>query len=105
MKYLVTGSGGPGFVSLDEAIPLLENIVHPTFDQLAELEAAGKILAGGLPVGERSLVFIIDVASNDEADKLIQSLPMWGTLEWEVVPLQDFSKRSAQEKTFIQHPT
>lgn len=101
MKYLVTAYGGPSFDSVDSARELLENIVHPTFDRLIELEGSGKILAGGLPVGERALAFILDAASHDEADKILQSLPIWGTIEWDVTALQDFSERRAQEKKML----
>lgn len=102
MKYLVTGFGGPGFESPEEATEVLESIVHPSFDQIQKLEAEGKILVSGLPVGERSIVFVLDVDSNDEADKIIQSMPIWGSMEWQVVALQDTSERFAQEKKMLE---
>ena len=65
MQYLVMGSGGPGFQSPEEAVQLLESLVIPSLEQLA---AEKKILAGGLPVGDRALTFIMEAASHDEAD-------------------------------------
>jgi hypothetical protein len=50
MKYLVTGSEGPGFASPEEAIEVLERIL-PTFDALTKLEEERKIVAGGCPLG------------------------------------------------------
>ena len=38
MKYLVVGSGGPGFASPEEAIKVLGEIILPSFDQLIKLE-------------------------------------------------------------------
>ena len=38
MKYLVTGSEGPGFASPMETAEVLENIILPTFDTLVKLE-------------------------------------------------------------------
>ena len=102
MKYLVTGSGGPGFDSPEAAKELLESIVHPSFDQILKLEAEGKILASGLPVGERAIVFVLDVASHDEADKIIQGMPIWSMLEWQVIALQDTGERAAQEKQLLE---
>ncbi len=55
MKYLVFGSEGPGFASSEEAVHLLEKLVLPSFDVLMRLEEQNKILAGGLPVGDRPL--------------------------------------------------
>jgi len=101
MKYLVSASGGPGFASDEEAVDVLEEEILPMFEELLRLEKAGKILAGGLPVGERSTVFIVEAASHDDLDKMLRSIPAWGTLDWQVTPLQSFSGRAAIEKAFI----
>ncbi|HEX9869161.1 MAG TPA: muconolactone Delta-isomerase family protein, partial [Candidatus Tectomicrobia bacterium] len=91
MRYLVSGSEGPGFASPEEAVEILEEVVLPTFDALMKLEARKKIVAGGLPVGDRAFVFIAEAASNEELDRLLRSLPAWGVLEWRVTPLQSFA--------------
>ena len=101
MKYLVVGSGGPGFASSEEALVVLENIILPSFDQLITLENENKILGGGLPVGDRAFVFIVEAASNDELDKMLRTIPMWGSLEWEVTALQTFSGRAEQEREYV----
>lgn len=101
MRYLVIGSGGPGFASVEEAVEILSNIVLPNFSQLIELEKKKKIIAGGLPVGDRSFVFIVEAESNDELDKMLRQLPMWGTLDWEVTPLQTFNERAKQEQQAV----
>jgi hypothetical protein len=101
MRYLVTGSEGPGFASPEEAVEILEEVVLPTFDVLMKLEAQKKIAAGGLPVGDRAFVFIAEAASNEELDRLLRSLPAWGVLEWHVTPLQSFAGRAAQEREVV----
>ena len=101
MRYLVVGSGGPGFASAEEALEVLRNIVLPNFTQLIELERKKKILAGGLPVGDRSFVFIAEAESNDELDKMLRQMPMWGVLDWEVTPLQTFNERAKQEQQAV----
>ena len=101
MRYLVSGSSGPGFGSPEEAKQLLENVVHPSFERLAALEAEGKVLGGGLPVGDRALVFILEAASHSEADSIVQNLSIWPMLEWEVLPLVDYGERLAQEKALL----
>ena len=101
MKYLVVGSGGPGFGSPEEAAHILANIILPSFDALIKLEKSKKILAGGLPVGDRAFVFILEAASNEEVDTLLRNIPMWGSLDWEVTPLQSFSGRASQERGFL----
>jgi len=101
MRYLVSGSEGPGFASPEEAVEILEEVVIPTFDALMKLEAQKKIAAGGLPVGDRPFVFIAEAASNEELDRLLRSLPAWGVLEWHVTPLQSFAGRAAQERDLV----
>ena len=101
MKYLVIGSGGPGFASPEEAVSVLEEVILPSFDKLIWLEKKKRILAGGLPVGDRAFVFIAEASSNEELDKLLRELPMWGALDWEVTPLQTFSGRADQEREII----
>jgi len=102
MKYLVVGSGGPGFGSSEEALHVLESIILPSFDELIALEKANKILGGGLPVGDRAFVFIVEAESNDEVDKMLRNIAMWGSLDWEVTALQTFSGRADQERNYVE---
>ncbi len=101
MKYLVVGSGGTGFASKDETVDILESMVLPSFAELERLEKEMKIIAGGLPVGDRSFVFIVEANSNDELDKMLRRIPMWGTLDWEVTALQTFTGRAEQERQAV----
>lgn len=102
MKYLVTGSEGPGFSTSQETLEVLEKGILATFDTLIKLETEKKIIAGGLPVGDRSFVFVVEVASNEELDRLLRAIPSWGALKWHVTPLQTFTGRAAQEREVVQ---
>ncbi len=93
MKYLVVGSEGPSFETPGEGIDVLETMVIPALEELMNLEGKGKILAGGLPVGDRAFVFMVDAPSNDELDRFLRGLPMWEAMTWEVTALQTFSGR------------
>jgi hypothetical protein len=101
MRYLVTGSEGPGFASPEETIAVLEKIVIPSFAALTTLESKRKIVAGGLPLGDRAFVFIVDAKSNEEVDALLRDLPMWGVLKWQVTPLQSFTGRARIEREAV----
>ena len=100
MTYLVKGSSGPVSLSVEEMAQLLENVVIPSLDQLARLEKEGKV-TGGLPVGQRAFVFIVEASSNEELDQMLRSLPIWGGMEWKVIPLQSFSGREGMEKNIL----
>ena len=88
--------------SSEQAIALLEGVVIPAFEYLARLKAEGKVLAGGLPVGDRAFVCIIEAASNDGADRIVREMPTWGVLEWKVTPLQSFEARAEMERKAVQ---
>jgi hypothetical protein len=102
MQYLVVGSGGPGFASPEETVEVLQKGILPTFDALMKLEEDGKILAGGLPVGDRALTFIAEAASHEGLDRMLRNIPAWGVLQWEVTPLQSIAGRAAQEREIVE---
>jgi hypothetical protein len=102
MKYWVIGSNGPAGTTAEDMLEILEDLVLPGLEALIKLESDNKILAGGVPVSERGVVFIIDVSSNEELDQVLRGLPFWGMLEWQVTPLQGFEGRAFQERRMIQ---
>ena len=94
MQYLVEGARGPLPPSPEQAIALLEQTVIPHFEYVMRLKTEGKILAGGVPVGDRAFVFIIEAPSNDEADRIVRDMPAWGLPRWKVTPLQSVEARA-----------
>jgi hypothetical protein len=67
-----------------------------------KLEAEKRILVGGLPVGDRAFVFILEASSNEEADQVLRDIPAWGVLKWEVRPLQSFEGRAKKERSVVE---
>jgi hypothetical protein len=98
MRYLVTGSDGPGFGTPEEALQILEKVVLPSVDALNRLQAEKRILAGGLKVGERSFVFVAEAESNEKLDRMLREIPFWGMVKWEVTPLESFETRAVEER-------
>jgi hypothetical protein len=97
MKYLAIGSKGPGSATPKEMIEVLEHGILPTFECLMKLEKEKKI-SGGLAVGDRRLIFILEAKSNEEADDLLRSLPAWAVLEWQITPMLSFAARAAEDR-------
>ena len=99
-RYLVTGEfvdPGP-MLSPQQLGQLVEQLVLPSFEALAKLEDEKKILGGGIVAGGRAGAFIVEVASNAELNRLLQSLPFWGVVKWTSTPLQPFRERATDEK-------
>jgi hypothetical protein len=70
MQYLVTEeliNPGPQLPP-DQLVGIMRQWVLPSMDTLINLKSEGKIIAGGLPVGERALVLIFEAESNEELD-------------------------------------
>ena len=102
MQYLVEAARGPLPASPEQAITLLEGTVIPHFEYMMKLEREKKILAGGIPVGDRAFVCIIEAASNDEVDRIVRDMPAWGLLEWTVRPLQTVAARAEIERKVVE---
>jgi hypothetical protein len=80
MQYLVTEEliePGP-LLSPDQLVGIVRQWVLPSMDTLINLKSEGKIIGGGVRVGERALVLIFEAESNEELDTILQRLPLWG---------------------------
>lgn len=61
--------------------------VASTWQTIKQLENSGKVVAGGAFIGQQAGCVIADVASNEELADLLNRLPIFGYLEWEVIPM------------------
>jgi len=95
MLYLVQGEVvDPGMpLAPQQFAEFLESQVIPTFERLTQLEAEGKVRAGGAPAGARATAFIVEAASNDELTGILMTLPLWSRVKWHVTPLDGFQQR------------
>jgi len=98
--YLVTATSGPSFGSPQEAVQVLETQIFPLFDALSKLEKDGKIM-GGIPIGDRAFTFVLNAATNDEADRMVRELPAWPLFSWDVTALETFAGRAEQERAVV----
>lgn len=98
-EYIELGAAFPQ----KEFVPMVENLVIPSFEAMDKLESEGKILASGIVSGARVGVFIVDVESNNELTRLLQSLPFWGILKWDVTPLDTPRERIEIEAQLLEN--
>jgi muconolactone delta-isomerase len=56
-------------------------------EAMIELRKAGKVLAGGVPVGRKAIVAIAEAESNDELSDLVMRIPLHSISDVDVVPL------------------
>ena len=99
MQYLVTMDYvDPGPLFPPQQVPgLIRQSVLPTFDARMRLRDEGKIVGEGVVAAARKVVFIMEAASNDDLNELVEGLPLWG-LTVDVTPLQSFETRKDQDR-------
>jgi muconolactone delta-isomerase len=104
VQYLVTMNfvdPGP-LLAPQQFVGMIRQAVLPGHEALASLRSEGKILAGGFPVGERAIAFIIEADSPEELDSLLQGIPFWGITKTKVTPLQNWDNRRDQDRQFAE---
>ena len=100
MQYLVTMhlvDPGP-LLPPDRLVGMYRSAVLPGHEALINLKSEGKVIAGGFPVGERAIAFIVEADSPKELDSLLMEIPFWGITKTKVTPLQEFEDRRDQDQ-------
>lgn len=102
MQYLVTQElvdPGP-LLPPDQLLGMYRTAVLPGHEALINLKSEGKILAGGYPLGERAIAFVVEADSPKELDSLLLEIPFWGITKTKVTPLQAFEDRRDKDRQF-----
>ena len=89
MQYLVRMDfvdPGP-LLPTEQYAGMMRQVVLPGHEALKTLRSEGKIIAGGFPVGERAIAFIVESDSPKELDALLEFIPFWGITKTKVIPL------------------
>ena len=88
MRFLVTieASDPPVGMPPEQLGQVLDQMIIPGLEKLAQWEQEGRVHGGGYTAG-RGGVFIVDADSSEEVDELVTSLPHWALLKVDVKPL------------------
>ncbi len=88
MRFLVTIDGSDLGVGMppERLAQVIDQMVVPSIEKLAQWEQEGRIHGGGYTAA-RAGAFMIDADSSDEVDQLVTSLPYWGLVKVDVKPL------------------
>jgi muconolactone delta-isomerase len=88
MRFLITLDGSDMAVGRppEQLGQVVEQMVVPSMEQLAQWEQEGRIHGGGYTAA-RGGAFIMDADSSEEVEQLLTSLPYWGLVKVEVKPL------------------
>ena len=102
MLFLVMGENIDSGYLLppDQVTQMVEQAVVPSFQILGQLADQGKVKGGTYP-GERAGAFVVEAASYEELDSMMNHLPFFGLIKWQVKPLMSFSSIAQQLPGYI----
>ena len=88
MRFLVTIDGSDVGVGMppERLAEVLDRMVIPGMEQLAQWEREGRVHGGGY-AGARAGAFVIEADSSEELDRMVTGLPNWGLVKVDVKPL------------------
>ena len=81
-QYLVTmdlpeaGPDGP-LPSIEGLVGTIRQTVLPSLEALIALKAQGRVLAGGYPSSQRSIMLIVEADSEERVLGMLQRVPCW----------------------------
>ena len=103
MRFLVTIDGSDIGVGMppERLAQVIEQMVTPSLEQLAQWEQEGRIHGGGYTAA-RGGVFMMDATSSEEVEQLLTSLPYWGLVKIEVKALIPTSMMVERGRRVIQ---
>jgi hypothetical protein len=103
MLFLVQGENiDPGYLlPPDQQVHAIESAVVPSFKMLAQMEKEGKLKGGTFP-GERAGACIIEAASFEELDTIMNQLPFFGLVKWQIKAVIPFSSTAGLAEGYAQ---
>ena len=69
---------------VDQLTELVRGTILPSVEALTRLQAQGKVLSGGYPIGGQPvIVLLVDANTETELYEILEGLPLWEEVEVE----------------------
>jgi len=91
-QYLVTmdiESADP-LLPIDQLARVVRKAILPSLEALRELQAQGKVVTGGYPIGDRFMVFVVEADSEEHLQQMLKEVPLYGMAKTKVRLLEGF---------------
>ena len=82
--------------SIERLLGTVRKTVLPSLEVLAALKAQGRVLAGGYPSGQRSIVLIVEADSEEGVLEMLERVPCWDVSATDVARLHAFEEISGE---------
>ena len=76
--------------SIEGLLGTIRKTILPSLEALTALKAQGKVLAGGYPSGQRSIMLIVEADSEEGALEMLERVPCWDVSATDVARLHAF---------------
>jgi hypothetical protein len=102
-QYLVTmdlpeAEPDGSLLSIEGLLGTIRKTILPSLEALSALKAQGKVLAGGYPSGQRSIMLIVEADSEEGVLEMLERVPCWDA------SATDVARMHALEDLSGQHP-
>jgi hypothetical protein len=65
----------------DQLTQFKRGTILPSVESLAQLQAQGKVVSGGYPIGRPAIMLLVDAESDEELYEIVEGLPIWEQVE------------------------
>jgi len=102
MLFLITAENiDPGYLlPPEQSFQIIEQAVVPSFQTLAGWVSEGKAKGGVFP-GERGGAMVVEASSLEDLDSMMNQLPFFGLVKWQVKALMPFQAVVQQLPQYI----
>jgi muconolactone delta-isomerase len=85
---------------VDQLVKFVRDAFLPSAEALTRLQAQGKVISGGYPIGGRpAIMLLMDASSEKELYEMLEGLPVWEQVEVEVRRMQAFEDLEELDET------
>ena len=77
---------------VDQLTELIRGAILPSVESLTKLQAQGKLIYGGYPIGRPAIVLLVEAPSEKELYEILEGLPLWEQVEVEVTRMWDYEE-------------
>ena len=77
---------------VDQLTELIRGAILPSVESLTKLQAQGKLIYGGYPIGRPAIVLLVEAPSEKELYEILKGLPLWEQVEVEARRMWDYEE-------------
>jgi muconolactone delta-isomerase len=86
-------------LSIGQLTQIVTEAILPSLEALKDLQAKGKVLAGGHPVGQHYILMFMEAESEDEIHELLEDLPLSELGSMHITELTSFEELGGPSKS------